>query len=164
MSLMDFLQNAASALGGNPEQQVDHIAQNAPEGALGQLLAGAFHSDQTPAFGNMVGELFGQSNGAQQAGMLNQLLATLGPAVLSGAAGGALGNLLQPGATQVTPEQASQLSPAQVQEIATHAEQAHPGIVDQIAGFYAQHPALVKTIGSAALAIALAKFKEHQQG
>ncbi|MDF3838373.1 hypothetical protein P3W85_36400 [Cupriavidus basilensis] len=164
MSLMDFLQSAATALGGTPEQQVDHIAQNAPAGALGEVLASAFRSDQTPAFGNMVGELFGQSSGAQQAGMLNQLLATLGPAVLSGAAGGALGNLLQPGATQVTPEQASQLTPAQVQEIAAHAEQAHPGVVDQIAGFYAQHPTLVKTIGGAALAIALAKFKESQQG
>lgn len=164
MSLMDFLQSAATALGGNPEQQVDHVAQNAPEGALGQLLAGAFRSDQTPAFGNMVGELFGQSSGAQQAGLLNQLLATLGPAALAGAAGGALGNLLQPGATQVTPAQASQLTPAQVQEIAAHAEQAHPGVIDQIADFYAQHPTLVKTIGSAALAIALARFKEHQPG
>ncbi|WP_454726652.1 MULTISPECIES: hypothetical protein [Cupriavidus] len=163
MSLMDILQNAASALGGNPEQQVDHIAQNAPAGALGELLAGAFRSDQTPAFGNMVGELFGQSSGTQQAGMLNQLLALLGPAVLSGAAGGALGSVMAPGATQVTPEQASQLTPAQVQEIAAHAEQAHPGVVDQIAGFYAEHPTLVKTIGSAALAIALAKFRERQQ-
>jgi hypothetical protein len=56
----------------------------------------------------------------------------------------------------VTPEQASQLTPQQVQEIATRAEQHDPSVLDNIGGFYAQHPQLVKTLGSAALAIALA--------
>ncbi len=31
-----------------------------------------------------------------------------------------------------------------------------PGVLDKIGGFYADHPQLVKTLGSAALAIALA--------
>jgi hypothetical protein len=89
-------------------------------------------SDQTPAFGQMAGQLFGQANPNQQAGMLNQMLSSMGPSVLAslaaGAGGGALsgilGRLTQGGAmpAAVTPEQASQLTPEQVQAIATHAE------------------------------------------
>jgi hypothetical protein len=56
----------------------------------------------------------------------------------------------------VSPQQASQVTPEQVQDIATHAEQHSPGIVDQLSSFYAQHTGLVQTLGSAALAIALA--------
>jgi hypothetical protein len=48
------------------------------------------------------------------------------------------------------------MTPAQVQEIATRAEQHDPSVLDHVGDFYAQHPQLVKTLGSAALAIALA--------
>ncbi|MFS2165704.1 hypothetical protein ACCD09_18435, partial [Variovorax sp. Varisp62] len=76
-------------------------------------------------------------------------------------AGGVLGRMLQPGQTQVTPDQASQLSPAQVTEIAAHAEQQHAGLIDEVSRFYAQHSGLIKTLGGAAIAIALAKMKEN---
>ena len=59
--------------------------------------------------------------------------------------------------------QASQLTPGQVQAIATHAEQHSPGIIDKMSGFYAQHPGLVKTLGSAPLSIALAKMAQSHQ-
>lgn len=164
MSLMDIFQQAASALGSNHEELLAQAAQDAPAGALGRGLAEAFRSDQTPPFVNMVAQLFSQSSGEQQAGMLNKLLETVGPALLSGAAGGALGNLMRPGALSVTPAQASQLSPEQVQALAAHAEQTEPGVIDQLGHFYAEHPALVKTLGGAAIAIALAKLKESSQG
>jgi hypothetical protein len=48
------------------------------------------------------------------------------------------------------------MTPTQVQDIATQAERNDPGVLDTIGGFYADHPQLVKTLGSAALAIALA--------
>ncbi|HUN91554.1 MAG TPA: hypothetical protein VMU33_05830 [Burkholderiaceae bacterium] len=159
MGLLDLLAQAASGLG-QPEQHFDKVAQQATPDQLGQGISAALRSDQTPPFGQMVGQLFGQSNGAQQAGMLNQIIAALGPAALSGVAGGALSNMLAPGQTQITPQQASQLTPQQVQAIATHAEQQQPGIVDQLGRFYADHPTLVKTLGGAALAIALSKMKD----
>ena len=56
---------------------------------------------------------------------------------------------------------ASQVSAAQASEIAAHAEQQHPGIVDAVSGFYAQHAGLIKTLGGAALMVALAKMKEN---
>ncbi|MDB5828261.1 MAG: hypothetical protein JWQ73_2481 [Variovorax sp.] len=165
MGLMDILESAlagnAGAGGANAEQHFDQAAQHASTDELGAGLAGAMRSDQTPPFGDMVGKLFGQSSSAQQAGVLNQILATLGPAAASAIAGGALGRILAPGQTQVTPDQASQLSPAQVTDIAAHAEQTHPGVVDQVSQFYAQHSGLIKMLGSAALMVTLAKMKEN---
>jgi hypothetical protein len=154
----------------------DQVSQNASPDLISTGLAAMFRSDATPAFGQMAGQLFGQANPNQQAGMLNQLIAGMGPAVLaslvnkSGSGGGALGGLggllgqftgSGPTTPAVTPDQASQLTPAQVQVIASHAEQANPGIIDQMSSFYAQHPGLVKTVGGAALSIALAKMAER---
>ncbi len=162
---------------GTPANATDHfdkVAQSASPDLLSQGLSAMFHSDQTPSFGQMAGQLFGQANSNQQAGMLNQMLAGMGPGVLAslvnGAQGGGLGAILgqltQGGTapTAVTPDQASKLTPEQVQVIASHAEQHNPGIVDEMSGFYAQHAGLIKTLGGAALTIALAKMAEKHQG
>jgi hypothetical protein len=113
----------------------------------------------------MVSHLFGQSNPEQRAGMLNQILASVGPQVMSSLGGGVLGNLFGGGQapTQVTPEQAAQVSPEQMQEIAAKAEQHNPGIVDKMGDFYSQHPGLVKAIGGAALAIVLGHMAQQHQ-
>ncbi|HTY04520.1 MAG TPA: hypothetical protein VMC81_12410 [Rhodocyclaceae bacterium] len=160
MGLLDTLSQVIAG-GSISDQHFDQMAQNAPPGALGSAIAGAFRSDQTPAIGDMVSQMFQNSNGQQQAGMLNQILATLGPAAAAALAGGALGRILQPGATQVTPDQASQLSPDQVRDVVNHANDAHPGIADQLGNFYAQHSGLVKTLGGAALLVAMTKMKDH---
>ncbi|MBK8335149.1 MAG: hypothetical protein IPL03_00555 [Sterolibacteriaceae bacterium] len=160
MILMDILTQVVAGAAA-PEQHFDQVAKSASPDLLGHGVAEAFRSDQTPEIGQMVGQLFGQSNSAQQAGLLNQILASVGPAVLASAAGGALGKILAPGATQVTPDQASKLSPGQVQDIVTHANQTQPGLADQLGQFYAQHSSLVKTLGGAALVIALAKMRER---
>lgn len=147
--------------GNNPEAHFDQVAQQASHDELGAGLAGAMKSDQTPAFGDMVGQLFGHSSSTQQAGVLNQILGSLGPAAFSGIAGGVLGRILAPGQTQITPDQASQLSPSQVSEIAAHADQTQPGVIDQVSQFYGQHSSLIKMLGGAALMVTLAKMKEN---
>jgi hypothetical protein len=157
---MDVLNQIAGG-GANPEHHFDQVAQSAPTEVMSQAVADAFRSDKTPPYQQMVGELFGRSDPAQQAGLLNQLIAAVGPALLSGAAGGALSKVLSPGATQVTPEQASKLDPSQVEQIVAHARQVEPGIADQLGQFYAQHSGLIKTLGGAVLAIALAKMKDR---
>ena len=63
----------------------------------------------------------------------------------------------------MTAENAAQLTPQQVQEVASKAEQHDPTIIDKMSDFYAQHPGLVKTLGSAALTIALAKIANGMQ-
>ena len=175
MGLMDelggVLQQYAGGAGQIPpnvNEHFDQVAQAAPQGSIAEGLAAAFRSNQTPAFGQMVGGLFGQSNGDQKAGMLNQLLGSVGPGMLAqlaggAAGGGALAGLLGSlgGGQTVTPQQAQQISPEAVQQLAAHAEQNDPSIIDKAGAFYAQHPGLVKTLGGAALSIALAKVAQR---
>ena len=147
------------------EKDFDQIAQSSSQNQLSQGLSQAFRSEQTPPFAQMAAQLFGNSDPTQRAGMLNQILSSIGPGVLASLAGGALsgglGNLFGGGASgqqttpQITPEQAAQMTPEQVRQIAEQAEQHNPSVVDRMGDFYAQHPALVKGLGGAALAIAL---------
>jgi hypothetical protein len=163
MGLMDILQQYT---GGTPvagtnsaHEHFDEVARTAPSEVLGQGVADAFRADSTPPFADMVAQMFGKSNPQQQAGVLNQLLHSTGPGVLAALGGGILGKMSASApiaSSQDTPQQASQVTAAQVQEIATQAEQHDPGVLDKIGGFYADHPQLVETLGSAALAIALA--------
>ena len=171
-SLLSHFTGGGSAA--NATDHFDKVAQSASPDLLSQGLSAMFHSDQTPPFGQMAGQLFSQANPSQQAGMLNQILAGMGPGVLAslvngaqtGGLGAILGKLTQGSTTSptITPDQASQLTPEQVQVIASHAEQHNPGIVEQMSGFYAQHAGLIKTLGGAALTIALAKMAERHQG
>lgn len=173
MSLIDILQryNSANAsrIQDTATDDFDQVSGEAPPDLLGQGMGDAFRSDDTPPFEDMVSRMFGQSNPQQRAGVLNQLLRSMGPAVIAALGSGALGRLhnqqAKSGAPQVTPEQASELTPEQVREIAAHAKQNDPGVLDRIGGYYAQHPQLVKTLGSAALAIALAgvsnRMRQH---
>ncbi len=156
MGLLDILKQYAGA--GAPDDadvhaHFDEVARQTSVQDLGGGIAAALRSDATPPFGQSVGTLFGQSNPQQQAGVLNQLIQSLGPGALSGVAGGMLGRILggNAQAATVTPAQASQLSPSDVSAIAAHAETTDPSIVDRIGSFYAEHPTLVKTLGAVAL-------------
>jgi len=167
----------------------DTFSQAAPQTAIADGLSAAFRSEQTPAFGNMVGQLFNQSNGQQRASILNTLLAVAGPMILqkimsrgagagntgasgSSGAGGGLGSLIDliggatsntgGGVPQITPEQAEQISPEAVADIAQEAEKKDPSVIDQISNVYSQHPDLIKTLGAAALTVALASIASRQ--
>ena len=160
MSLKDILDQYRNSSTENSNVASDHfdtVAREAPREAVGQGLADAFRADSTPSFGDMVRSMFGQSNPEQRAGVLNQLLRSLGPTAASALGGGILGRT-QADATapSLTPEQAARVPPEQVQDIASRAERHDPTVLDKIGSYYAEHPQLVKTLGSAALAIALA--------
>ncbi|MBV9624951.1 MAG: hypothetical protein JOZ14_13335 [Acidobacteria bacterium] len=145
-------------------EHFDQVAQAAPQSLIAEGLSAAFRSQQTPAFGNLVGQLFSQSNGDQKAGILNQLIQSVGPGNLAQLPGaGMLASVLGGGAREITPQQAQNISPETVQQIAAHAEKTDPSIVDKASSFYAQHTTLVKTLGGAALSVALAKVAERQR-
>jgi hypothetical protein len=114
--------------------------------------------------------MFGQSSGNQRANILNTLIAAVGPALLSGALsrhGGGLGSLagmLGGGQAQITPEQADQIPPQAVEEIAREAEKKDPTIIDRVSDFYAENPMLFKTLGAAALAIAMRGMAGQKRG
>ncbi|MDO5653226.1 MAG: hypothetical protein Q4G39_03900 [Brachymonas sp.] len=163
MSLLDILNQALNS--NNQSSQTDALnqaAQQVPADVLGRGLAEAFRSEQTPEIGNMVGQLFGQSDGKQQAGVLNTIIGSLGPAAAAALAGGVLNNILGGGRDQqITPEQAAQLTPQQVQDVVNEANANNPDIADKLADFYANNKTLVNTLGGLAASIALMKIKDH---
>ena len=144
-----------------PEEVASHfhqVAQTAPPADLAGGLAAMFHSEQTPPFGQMIGQLFSNSNGAQRANLLNTLLS-------SGAATGILSQLSKTAGislpaglgstTPITPETAAQIPASAVEEAAAQAQQHDPSIIERVSEIYAQHPTLVKTLGTVAMGIAL---------
>ncbi|MBS1831533.1 MAG: hypothetical protein JST65_02405 [Acidobacteria bacterium] len=197
----------------NVENDFDNIAGQLSSSSLAGGLAEAFRSDQTPPFASMLGGLFGNSSGSQQASVLNTLLSVAGPMIMqqmmSGGGGvqrqqateesglggilgaifggggqqqapaasgglgailgsGALGGILQSmmsqgGLRQLTPQEAAQVSPEEIQALAETAQQQEPGVIDQISEFYSQHPTLIKTLGAGALAYALGKIAQSQR-
>jgi hypothetical protein len=161
MGLLDDLLKQVTS-GNAPAADVhaayDQMAPAVPRGELADGLAHAFNSDKTPPFEQMVSRLFDQSNPDQKAGLLNQILGALGPdgvAQVRGAGSG-LASMLSEGS--VTPQQAQQVSPEAVQELAQQAAKTDPSIVDTAAGFYAQHPTLIKAIGAGALALLMSRI------
>lgn len=140
----------------------DRVSQAVPQDTLSDGISHTFKSDQTPPFEQMVGGLFGRSNPEQKAGLLNQILGALGPggvAAVLGSAGGALAGM-RPG--MVTPQQAEEIPPQTVEVLAQHAARKDPTIVDRAAGFYAQHPTLVKALGAGALALLMSRISSRR--
>jgi len=168
MGIPDIVNKYASAPqpGTDTASHFDQVAAASAKEDLGAGLASMFRSASTAPFGQSVGSLFDQSNPTQRAGVLNQIVQSLGPSALS-AGGGILGRLLGHSAPAsaaapptITPEQASKISPADVTVLASHAEQHNPSVVDSVSSFYAQHPTLVKTLGVAALAVAMGHMRQ----
>jgi hypothetical protein len=165
MPLSDFLNviqqySGASVSSPPPNTQEDFskVAQAAPQSHLAEGLAEAFRSDRTPPFSEMIGNLFSQSNGQQRAGILTQLLSSSGGNPLS-ALGERFSGLLKPG-SQVTPQQAEQIPPEAVQQLAEHAQKNNPSILDQASNFYAQHPQVVQGLGAGALALIMSQMSK----
>lgn len=164
--LQNYAQSGGQANQGEVEDHFNQVAQAAPQQDLASGIAGMFRSDQTPAFGQLVGQLFGNSSPDQRANLLNSLLS-------SGAGAGVLQQLAQSagvslpaggGTPQITPEQAAQIPPQAVQQAAAHAETRDPSIVDRVSELYAQHPTLIKTLGVAAMGMALHHMADRNRG
>jgi len=151
--LKQYTGASPSATPPNAQADFAKVAEQAPPSVLSSGLTEAFRSQSTPPFAEMVSQMFGQSDGGQRAGILNHLIEAAGPAALSG---GMLGNLTGGSAGSrptITSEQAEQIHPDTVRQLAEHAEKTDPSIVERASSFYAQHPTLVQGLGTAALAL-----------
>jgi hypothetical protein len=150
---------------GNAGADFDQFARAAPPAAVAQGLSDAFRSEQTPPFAQMVSQLFAQSNGNQRAGLLNTLAAAVGPQLLSQVLGGGgmsgLAGLLG-GQSQVQPYEADQIPQHLVEQLAAQAEHQNPSVIDQVSGFFAQHPQVIGTLGAGALTAALSGLAGRQ--
>lgn len=150
------------ARSGQEADDFEQVARTAPQTDIASAIANALRSDQTPPFGQIIGQLFGQASPNQRADMLNSLLKGGGGALLSRFAAGGLGKLFGGAVPDtISPEQAANIAPEQVEAIAQEAERENPGIVDHLSNFYAEHPALIKAAGGAALAVALGHIAQN---
>ena len=143
----------------------DQVASAVPTNVLADGLAHAMTSSQTPPLGQIVSSLFNQANPAQKAAVLNQLMSALGPAAVAAATGGTLGGALgsaETTGTAVSPQQAQQVSPATVTQLADRAQAADGSIVNQLSAFYAEHPTLVKGLGVGALALVMSHIANRR--
>jgi len=168
MEQADIVNQYANSAQPRPETPAhfDQVTQSTSAESLGSALAAMFRSSSTPPFGDMVGSLFGESSPQQRADVLNHLTQVLGPAAATAGGAGILGKLLggaqrASAAPGITAEQAAQVPPSEVTQLATRAEQHNPSVVDRLGSFYAQHPQLVKTLGAAALAVALGHMRRR---
>jgi hypothetical protein len=173
--LKDMLRQYAAGQGSAPtavapdprtvEDDFDRLAQAGDPDDLTDGLAAAFRSDQTPPFPAMLAQLFERSAAPQRANILNTLLSTVGPQVVAALLGSrGVGGLFGSGgaSNEVTPEMAQNIPPDVVREVAEQAEKKDPSIIDRLSRVYAEQPQLIKTLGAAALAIALAKVARRR--
>ena len=165
---MDLLRNldgldtrfaAGTASEDDVHSAYSRVVPAVPRETLADGIAHAFRSDRTPPFQNMVSNLYGQSDPNQKAGLLNQILGALGPNAANILESTGLAGLLR--GSRVTPQDAQQVSPQTVQVLAGEAEKRDPTIVDRAAGFYAEHPTLVKALGVGALALLMSRMSRR---
>jgi hypothetical protein len=145
---------------GNVNDHFDQVASAVPASTLASGLAAALGSGESGGFAQMASQLFSSgASGDHQANLLNTLMSSVGPEVLQqfagNNAGSALAGLLGGGQTQVTPDQAAQISPDEVQALAAHVHQNNPGIIGMVSEIYSSHPDAIKSLGEGALSMAM---------
>lgn len=142
-------------------EDFDQVAHELPPEDIGDGLEDAFNSDATPPFEQMVGQLYDRSDPNLRAGLLNEILGSLGGGMAGGlggaAAGGMIGDLLRrmDRGTHISPDDAMHVPVNEVERAAAEAARRNPSLVQRVSRFYARHPQLVHTLGQAALAIAM---------
>ena len=159
-NVKDLLSQYASgtASAGDAAQHFDQVTQAVDRGTLSQGVAAALRSDQTPPFAQIASQLFASGSAEQKLAMLNTLLSSVSPdqrAQLSQWIPGL-------GSGPITAGQAAAVPPDAVQTIAKHAETHNPTIVERMSELYAAHPTLVKSLGSAAMMVAMRAIAQRR--
>jgi hypothetical protein len=144
---------------GDAAQHFDQVTQAVDQGTLAHGVTAAIRSDQTPPFAQIASQLFASGSAEQKLAMLNTLASSITPEQRAQLAQWVPG--LASGAP-MTAGQAAAVSPDAVQNIAQHAEAHNPGIVERMSELYAAHPALVKSLGSAAMMIAMRAIAQRR--
>src|SRR5262249_53071058 len=139
---------------------VNSLLSSAEPTSLAQGIAASIRSDDTPPFAHLVSQMFSSASDDQKSTILNTLLSSVTPeqrAHLSGLIPG-MGTTAS-GST----EQAAAISPADIQSLARGVEQHDAGIIEKMSALYAAHPTLIKTLGAAALTVAMRHIASQQR-
>lgn len=165
--LQKYTQTQPGTAHDDAEQDFERVANQVPHSTMAGAVSEIFNSSATPAFPQLLGQLFNNSGPQQKASILNLLMSVLGSGALSQVVskyGGSLAGAMASGSNAtITPEQAQQIPPTAITEAAQHAQSKEPSIVDQISDIYARQPGIVKTLGAAALTVGLIKLgRDHK--
>jgi hypothetical protein len=175
MGLLDFLGRYDQRADVPPPQVLedfDRVSHEASPEDIEVGLEDAFNSDVTPPFEQMVGQLYDRSDDDTRAGLLNEILGSIGgsgaaaSALGGGVAGGALGELLRRsgrGDPRVSPADAHRIPARDIEMAAAEAKRRNPGIVQRISRFYARHPQMVQVLGQAALSILMSGMARRRR-
>jgi hypothetical protein len=118
--------------GEGAHQDFDQVVQGLNATFLASGLSAMLSSEQTPAFARIVEETFRSGTSDQKAAIL-----------------GAIRGIA------ITPQQAMAVRPMEVAQLAIEAERVSTAVVERVAAVLAQYPALIKTLGTGPLVVAL---------
>lgn len=147
------------------EQDFVAIAQQVPAQEVTGGLVQAIHSEQTPPFDELMRQSFERADAGQRAAMLKRLLEGASPRVLSPLTDNTVLRYIARDEYHVVSVHADDaigglLSPGVFQQIAGEAAAHDPTVVDRMSEFYAVDPDAGRTLGGAALSVALGKMAE----
>ncbi len=118
-------------------------------GGMESALAGLMGGGGGSALSGLMG-----GGGGGLAGMLGGLLGGGGISALEG---------LLSGNQQVTQEMAAKVPDEIVEKLAHQAAQQDPSVMDRLSSIYSEHPTLIKTLGGAALTIAMSRMADRSR-
>ena len=153
MALLDQLGGLLSnVMGGNLSEQETHehydqIAQSVPQQTLGGVIGPALASLGAGEMQQGVANSAAQMSPGQRGGIVQSLLGGFGSSGMN--VGALLGQL---GVNQAVANNPQSASPDDVARLASHAQATNPGLLQEAMSVYAQHPTLVKALGTMAIA------------
>lgn len=125
----------------------DQIAGAVPADVLGSVIGPAVSSLGGDQVHERVQNSATEMNPSQRGQFVQTLLSGLG------GAGGGIGSILsQLGIRPTVQTNPQQATPDEVAKLAQHAQQNRPEVFNRAMEFYAQHPTLVKVLGTLAIA------------
>jgi len=153
MAIVDQIGNILSQYTGDstPDRDqarahYDEIANAYPQEELASVIGPAVGQLDTPHLERKIEQSAEQMTPSQRGSFLGTLLGGLG----SGASlPGILGSL---GASPSVAADPATATPQDVAKVATYAKENQPDLFHKAMGFYAQHPTLVKVLGTMAIA------------
>jgi len=160
------LQQYAAETGVHSVQKVEQdfvaVAQHVPAEHVTTGLAEAMHSEQTPPFEDMVGDAFERGSDELRAAMLKRLIdgasaAAVKPLIDDGLLPRAANGSGHP-AVPVDTGLVRELDTEVIRRLAREAAQEDPSVIDRMSEFFAVDPAAGRTLGGAALSVALSKI------
>lgn len=128
----------------------DQIADKVPQSVLASTIGPALGTLESPEVERRVSRSAAQMTPQQRGGLLGSLIGALP------AAGGLSGLLSRIGVPPTLAQNPEAASPEDVGRVAAYTKDNHSEVFNRAMGFYAEHPTLVKVMGTLAVA-AIAK-------